>query len=851
MHRAEPTASGQPSSAEELEKELEAAREEIARLRSALAAPSSSEAGISWERLARTLPAAVVLIGPEGRLRFANEAAEKVLGMKLEEIEGRPYDDAEWQITSLEGELIPRESRPTPLLLAGKEVKNVQMAVMRPSGERVLLTVNGTPFRDDGGELEGGILVLEDVTEEVAIREELARYQRHLETIVESRTSELIEANERLQQEAKELEIAERRQRVLVTAIEAVREGVAITDLEVEAERGPRLLFVNDFLCELSGYPPRHLAGERLGALLAPGENRQAIEELRSAVLEGKSFQGEFRYRHRSGEELLVSNHFSPVVNNAGELTHLISIQKDVTQEKEAERALRESEERYRLLIEQMNEGFVATDRDNQVILTNPRLEEMLGYAGDELVGRYMGDFTDEANRHLLEAQEAKRHEGLAESYELTWQHKDGTGIDTNVSPTSIQDAEGEFAGSFAVVTDITERKRMEEESRRLEARIQKAQKMESLGLLAGGVAHDFNNLLVGMLGHAGLALMELPPQSSARGLIRQIEIAALRASELTKEMLAYSGKGKFLVEAIDLSALVEEMAHLLKVTISKKAVINFNFAPDLSAVEGDPTQIRQIVMNLITNASEAIGDRSGVITITTGEMYADREYLSATYMDDELDDWSYVYLEVADTGSGMDEETRAKIFDPFFTTKFTGRGLGLAAVLGIVRGHRGAIKVYSEPRRGTSFKILFPAISENARVAPQEETVDELKIRASGRVLVADDEEMVRGVAKLSLETVGYTVVTASDGQEAVETFRREEGRFDVVLLDLTMPRMGGEEAYREIRRIRADTKVVLSSGFNELDTVQRFPGRGLAGFLQKPFKPQELIKTIREILE
>ena len=850
MHRAETTASGQPSSAEELEKELEAAREEIARLRSALEAPSS-EVEIRWERLARMLPAAVVLLGPEGQLRFANQAAEKVLGMKVEDIEGRPYDHPEWQITSFDGEDIPRELRPTPRLMAGEPVEGIQLAVQRPSGEKVLLTVNGTALRDDEGEFEGGILVLEDVTEEVEIREELAGYQRHLETIVESRTSDLIEANERLQQEARELEIAERRQRVLVTAIEAVREGVAITDVDVESEHGPRLLFVNDFLCEMSGFPPRRLAGERLGVLLAPGENQDVLENLRAAVLEGKSFQGEFRCRSSEGEGYLVSNHFSPVINEAEELTHLISIQKDITQEKEAERALRQSEERYRLLIEQMNEGFVATDRENRVVLTNPRLEEMLGYSGEELAGLYMGDLTDEANRALLEAQEAKRQEGLAESYELTWQHKDGTGIDTTVSPTSLRDAEGEFVGSFAVVTDITERKRMEVERRRLETRIQKAQKMESLGLLAGGIAHDFNNLLVGMLGHAGLALMELPPQSTARGLIRQIEIAALRASELTKEMLAYSGKGKFLVEAIDLSALVEEMAHLLKVTISKKAVINFNFAPSLSAIEGDPTQIRQIVMNLITNASEAIGDRSGVITITTGEMYADRHYLSSTYMDDELDDWSYVYLEVADTGSGMDEETRAKIFDPFFTTKFTGRGLGLAAVLGIVRGHRGAIKVYSEPGRGTSFKILFPAISENAQVVPREETVDELKIRASGRVLVADDEEMVRGVAKLSLETVGYTVTTASDGQEAVEIFRQEEGRFDVVLLDLTMPRMGGEEAYREIRRVRADTKVVLSSGFNELDTVQRFPGRGLAGFLQKPFKPQELIKTIREILE
>jgi PAS domain S-box-containing protein len=510
---------------------------------------------------------------------------------------------------------------------------------------------------------------------------------------------------------------------------------------------------------------------------------------------------------------------------------------------------LRRSEERYRLLIERMSEGFVATDSDNRIDLVNAKMVELLGYSREELRGRYIGNFCDLENRKLLEDEESRRRHGEAQPYELAWIAKDGSRVDTIISPTSLQDSDGNFIGSFAVVTDVTERKRSEEERRRLEARIRKAQKMESLGLLAGGVAHDFNNLLVGMLGHAGLALMELPPDSPARPLVRQIETAAIRASELTREMLAYSGKGKLVEETLDLSRVVEEMANLLEVSIGKKARLDLDFADGAVYIDGDPTQIRQIVMNLITNASEAIGDRGGTITVRTSELHADREYLASTYMDDELEGGRYVVLEVSDDGAGMDAETRSKIFDPFFTTKFTGRGLGLAAVLGIVRGHQGAIKVYSEPGRGTSFKVLFPA----AGAGPVEEEppeIEELSHRGTGRILVVDDEEMVRGVARMSLETVGYEVETAADGVEAVEVIRRDGDRVDAVLLDMTMPRMGGEEAYHEIRRMRPEVKVILTSGFNEQDAIKRFSGTDLEAFLQKPFQPQELIRKIRELL-
>ncbi|MEE8526354.1 MAG: response regulator, partial [Thermoanaerobaculia bacterium] len=253
---------------------------------------------------------------------------------------------------------------------------------------------------------------------------------------------------------------------------------------------------------------------------------------------------------------------------------------------------------------------------------------------------------------------------------------------------------------------------------------------------------------------------------------------------------------------------------------------------------------------NVITNASEAIGDTVGTINLKTGEMHADREYLAATYMDDGLDAGKYVFLEVADTGCGMKTETLAKIFDPFFTTKFTGRGLGLAAALGIVRGHAGALKVTSVVGRGTLFRILFPFSGRALAKANEPPGSHRLNVRRSGCVLVVDDEEMVRKVAAATLEAVGYSVLTASDGRDAVDLFRRRGDEIDAVLLDMTMPRMGGEEACREIRRLRADAKIIVASGFSEQEAAQRFAGEDVDGFLQKPFRPNALVGQVEKLL-
>jgi CheY-like chemotaxis protein len=290
-------------------------------------------------------------------------------------------------------------------------------------------------------------------------------------------------------------------------------------------------------------------------------------------------------------------------------------------------------------------------------------------------------------------------------------------------------------------------------------------------------------------------------------------------------------------------------MAHLLEVSVSKRAVLKYRFAPNLPIIEGDATQVRQVVMNLIINASDAIGERSGAISVSTGMMHADAAYFAGAYLDGDLPPGDYVYLEVADTGEGMDEATRKRIFDPFFTTKFTGRGLGLAAVLGIVRGHRGAIKLYSEPGRGTTFKVLFPTGSgEVSALAPESDRQPGSDL--AGRVaLIVDDDETVRSVTRRILERAGMTVLLAVDGEDGLRVYG-ENPRIDLVLLDMTMPRMDGEEVFRELRRVDPDVCVVLTSGYNEQDATERFAGKGLAGFIQKPYRPVDLLAKLVEAL-
>ncbi|MDX8389165.1 MAG: response regulator, partial [Mariprofundaceae bacterium] len=300
---------------------------------------------------------------------------------------------------------------------------------------------------------------------------------------------------------------------------------------------------------------------------------------------------------------------------------------------------------------------------------------------------------------------------------------------------------------------------------------------------------------------------------------------------------------------SINLTDMIEEMMNLLDVSIEKNVVMRLDLSEQLLPIEADASQIQQVIMNLVINASEAIEKKSGIITIHTGVVEIDRDYIKTTYIQDDIEPGRYVAIEVSDTGCGMDADTLSHIFDPFFTTKFTGRGLGMSAIHGIVRGHKGAIKVYSEVGKGTTFKIIFPA-SDTLEPIEKETVKKSHENEDRGTILIVDDEETIREIAGMMLEDVGFTILKAKDGVEGVEVFREHQTEIRVVLLDMTMPRMNGEEVFREIRTLQPDVTVILSSGYNEQDATNRFAGKGLAGFIQKPYSPSALQTKVLDIV-
>ena len=406
--------------------------------------------------------------------------------------------------------------------------------------------------------------------------------------------------------------------------------------------------------------------------------------------------------------------------------------------------------------------------------------------------------------------------------------------------------AGNQVIGLRGVVVDITARVQAEEALRQ-------SQKLESLGVLAGGIAHDFNNLLTTILGNAEMLSPYLATvKSGGKHHLEKIERTTRRLADLTRQMLAYSGRGKFTVEKIDLNALIVEMTDLLKVSTPKNVRVTYQLDPALPSLDGDPVQLRQVVLNLLTNAAEAIGDqRAGSVIIRTDSCALDQDAVEALYPGQDLEPDSYVRLEVSDNGSGMSAETLSKIFDPFFTTKFAGRGLGLAALRGIVRGHRGGIRIFSQSGEGTVFTLLFPARGRPDPVSRHPAGGDHAFVSMEQtKVLLVDDEEGLRSLMAIALEEAGCIVFQAADGEEGMTQFRRHQHELDVIVLDLTMPKLGGDEVFRRIRASRPEMRIILCSGYTEEDIARQFDGLGLSGFIEKPFTPSELIEKITLVL-
>jgi len=513
--------------------------------------------------------------------------------------------------------------------------------------------------------------------------------------------------------------------------------------------------------------------------------------------------------------------------------------------------ALRDSEQRLAQLVRQCPIAVIEWDTEFRVAEWNAAAERIFGYTREEMLGEHARRIIPASVRPLVDriwedlvsqhGGKRSRNENVTASGEtIVCEWYNGPRVDD----------EGRVVGVISLAQDVTELARAEDERRRLELRMVEAAKLESLGVLAGGVAHDFNNLLVGIVGATSLALHELPAGSSVRDHLDLVASSADRAAELTRQMLAYSGKGRFVLGPVDLGALVREMSRLVQASISKKARLDYRIDDVGTLVEGDATQLRQVVMNLILNASDAVSEQGGEIVVSTGVVRESASSLRSTWLHDELPAGEYVFVSVTDSGVGMDAATRARIFDPFFTTKAHGHGLGLAAAQGIVRAHRGFIEVESVPGSGTRIRVGFPL--REPEHDPSLHVTDEVDVPAgAGTVLVVDDEAVVREVARVTLEAAGFQVHVAEDGREAVERFAADPGSYRALIVDQTMPHLSGGEVLEQVRALVPTIPVVLMSGFDAREVTDRVGSPGSSGFLQKPFRPEELVRALREVME
>ena len=628
-------------------------------------------------------------------------------------------------------------------------------------------------------------------------------------------------------QQRRAAEMLHKSERLFKALVDYSSEGLLVLDADGKITlSGPSVL----------GYAREQWLGREPFEIIHP-DDREHVQRALAEVLPGPgaAIKVEFRAQHASGSwcwmEAVARNLLADP-----DVSGLVVNYRDITARKQFEQGLQERAE----LLELAHDAILSLQLDGTIEFWNRGAEDLYGWTREEARGQISHRLFQTKFPESLEEVHRKLLAFGGWQGELEQVSKSGAHLTVASRWAVRRDASGRPNGFLEINRDITERKQMEDQLRH-------TQKLESIGVLAGGVAHDFNNLLTGIMGNASLLLDSIAGKD--RDLLLNVLDGAEKAANLTRQLLAYAGKGRYLIEPLNLSTVVSGLANLLRTTIPKHVHLRLDLDPEVPLIEADAAQIHQVIMNLVINGAEAIPEGSdGTVLVTTKRQSVDENYIRQALSGDEVRAGEYVAVEVHDTGSGMAPEVQARIFDPFFTTKFTGRGLGLSAVLGIIRSHRGVIKVYSAPGRGTTFKLLFPAHHGSRRVSagPVEAQV----VPNSGVILVVDDEDVVLRTASSVLQKAGYKVVTASNGREAVDALRNSEAAISAVLLDMTMPVLSGEATLRELRAIHPTIPVILSSGYNEVEAIQRFSGKGLAGFLQKPYTARTLLEVLQKVL-
>ena len=754
-----------------------------------------------WERRFRDLlenaQLIAIIIDLNKGISFCNSYALSITGWTREEVIGHPAEgfvDAEY-LRQLEEaiEVSPAAGGPLPLS---------ESAMLTKDGQRRWIQWASTVLRDCAGRASGFASLGEDVTELKRLRAEAA----------------IRESEERFR-----------------TIFQEAAVGVAQVDLE------GHVTLANERYCAILGATREELVG-RTSRTHPDDIEPQAAQRGRLLAGEIASFSTEKRYIHKDGTVLWVRVHESLIRDHENRPSHFIAVLEDVTERKKAEAALRESEERFRNMADTAPVIIWVSGVDKQCTFVNKGWLAFTGRTLEQELGEGWagGVHPDDLDRCVASYYSAF-DERRAFQMEYRMRSADGTYRWVRDEGVPRFASDGVFAGYIGSCVDVTDIRRSHEEA-------MARQKLESVGVLAGGIAHDFNNLLGSIMADAELALADLPPGSPAGEGIARINAVALRAAEIVRELMVYAGNESAVFEPVDVSALVGEMIQLLKVSIAKGATLKVNLPTNLPAVRANAAQIRQVVLNLVTNATESLGGADGTITIAARRTRVSRE--SPTEFGQRLPEADYLRLEVTDTGCGMTEEVQARIFDPFFTTKFAGRGLGLAAVQGIVRGHGGAINVKSAPGRGTRFEILLPFLNEMAPKEPHPSSPQADREAGSTvvTVLLVEDEESLRAPVSKMLRKKGYSIIEAGNGDAALDLFRAHKKDIDMVVLDMTLPGRSGPEIFSQLQIIRPDVKVVFTTAYSQETLQAALAGRGSFGFLRKPYDLADLLNLLRE---
>ena len=626
------------------------------------------------------------------------------------------------------------------------------------------------------------------------------------------------------------------------TIFEAAPIGIAMADPQ------GYFLQVNSNFQNMLGYNQYEIKQLTFIDITHP-EDRLETNQLSQKVRDGKinSYRTEKRYLRKDGQSVQIIVRATAIRDQNGDIKYWLGLIEDMTERKNAEKTIREGEEKYHNILERIEEGFFEVDLKGNLTFFNKAMCNILGYSADELRTKNNREYTTPTTAKKIYRIFSKVYKTGRSARVLNYEviTKDGTKKILYLSASLMRGTDQKPIGFRGIVQDVTDQLIAENQREHLANQMLHAQKMEAIGTLAGGIAHDFNNLLMGFQGNLSLMLLDVDPKHPHYDYLINMEDYVKRGSELTRQILGFARGGKYEVKSTDLNELLEKSSEMFSRT-KKEILIHKKYQNDLWPVEVDRGQIRQVLLNLFVNAWQAM-PTGGKLFLETENIVMGEGDLHKHYA---LDPGKYVRLSVTDTGIGMNKSTRQRIFEPFFTTKEVGRGtgLGLASAYGIIKNHNGVIDVDSEIDQGTTFQIYLPICNKEVFI---ESTANGKTYKGRETILLVDDEEMIADIGKKLLEKLGYRVLLAGSGQSAIELYEEYRDHIDLIILDMIIPGMGGSEIFDHLKAMDPSIRVLLSSGYSLNGQASQIMKRGCNGFIQKPFNIEQLSKKIREILD